>query len=86
MNKKTLAMAAMAAALTPAAFANTTLLVNPDFSNGTTGWMGGSNIYQADSNLAGLRDGCMDTWLTASRPSGNGFVMTSWDDEDSDKH
>jgi hypothetical protein len=84
MNKKTLAMAAMAAALTPAAFANTTLLVNPDFSNGTTGWMGGSNIFKPTATWLAY---VTDAWTVADRvtPSGNGFVMTSWDDEDSDK-
>lgn len=65
------------------AFANTQLLENPDFSNGTEGWMAGSNVFSGGDWQAYVTD----AYTVDDRvdPEGDGFVFTSWDDETSDR-
>lgn len=62
--------------------ANTTLLENPDFSSFEP-WMAGSNVYLGGDWQAYVTD----AYTVDDRvdPMGDGFVFTSWDDNESDK-
>ena len=62
--------------------ANTPLLVNTDFASYDK-WIAGSNIFAGGNWVAFVGDAY--TPADRVKPSGNGFIFTSWDDGVSDR-
>ena len=77
---KTLIAAGLLAGTT--AFANTPLLVNTDFASYDK-WIAGSNVFAGGNWVAFVGDAYAPSDRT--KPSGNGFIFTSWDDGISDR-
>jgi len=85
MYRKITTLGALILASGSAAFANTPLLVNTDFSS-YEGWIFGANRFQPVSNwLEFVQAPDAFTYESRLQPSGNGFVFTSWDDGAADK-
>jgi hypothetical protein len=83
MNRKVTTLAAMALASATTAFSNTPLMLNPDFSDGFTQWVVGSNQFQPDW-VAFVTAPDAYAFEDRIKPSGNGHTFESWDDGVSD--
>ena len=66
------------------AFSNTPLMLNPDFSDGWTQWIVGSNKFQPDW-VAFVNAPDAYAFEDRIKPSGTGHTFESWDDGESDK-
>lgn len=89
MHKKITTMAALGLFAATAASANTTILVNTDFSvlsGNDVGWIAGTNQFQPDwvAFLNTAEDTAPYTIDDRVDPSGSGFVYISYDDGESD--
>ncbi|HSH09789.1 MAG TPA: hypothetical protein VK995_05340 [Oceanipulchritudo sp.] len=79
MNIKSGSLAILAMAVAPAVLANTPLLVNADFSNGTDPWICGANRIRLSPVWSYTGWAELDAGVQVV-PSGSGFVFSSWDD------
>ena len=88
MNKKITALTAFALVSSATAFANEVLITNPDFSPGYKDeWIFGANVFGGGGTVYNgflqAADGAF-TYEEIVSPTGSGFTMSSWDDEQSD--
>lgn len=85
MKIKSTPLLGMALTVTTAAIANTPLLNNTDFSNGSEGWIAGANLIvggEWQAFVTAPETFSFDDRITAE---GDGFVFTPYDDNESDK-